>query len=215
MNGCFTLQPRHPRRPRPLVVGVYPHTVLSSDLVARHPVLYHLASAEAWPSICRHGLLSTVDLLDAFQVADPLREQALGSVRRDSLVLSHPVYGTAVVRDQRPLKFIDRCLTPGTTLEDFLDALNARVFFWASRERVDRLLGARAYRAGRHVLLQVPTERMLERYGGRVELAPYNTGSTHVPTAPSRGPEVFVPVAQYPYDTRGIVPAAARTGSSR
>ena len=43
--------------------------------------------------------------------------------------------------------------------------------------------------------------RLLARHADAVQLAPYNTGSVHVPTAPRRGTDVFVDVDRYPHDT--------------
>ena len=36
------------------------------ELIARHPRVYHTMSATAWPSVRRHGLLSTRRLVDLF-----------------------------------------------------------------------------------------------------------------------------------------------------
>jgi hypothetical protein len=171
-----------------------------SLLIDRYPTLYHMAEDGAWPSIREHGLLSTQALVDLFDPPADVRVDILGAVRRDSIEIEHPIYGRARVRDQRPLKFIDSVLTPGTSRAEFLDALNGRVFFWLSYERLTRLLGARLYRNRRQMVLHVDTAALLETYGALAELAPYNTGSMHVPTAPPRGADVFVPIVDYPYD---------------
>ncbi len=160
-----------------------------------------MADASAWPSIQRHGLLSTAALLDEFEASQSILDAALGGVRRDTIHLSHPLHGEAVIRDQAPLKFLDVCLTPGATVQDFLNSLNHRVFFWATPARLERLLGARRYRRGRHVIMHVDTASLVARYGSTIELAPYNTGSVHVPNAPARGPEVYQRIGDYPYAT--------------
>jgi hypothetical protein len=90
-------------------------------------------------------------------------------------------------------------LTDGTTEQQFLDSLNERVFFWLTRERLTRLLGATLYRDKRHTVLHVDTAGLLDVYGSVAQLAPYNTGSMHVPTVPKRGADVFVDISQYPY----------------
>jgi hypothetical protein len=104
------------------------------------------------------------------------------------------------IRDQVPAKFLHACLEDGVTPAQYLDALNGRVFFWVSAERLVRLLNARLYRSLRHTVLHVDTAALLRAYPGRVQLAPYNTGSMHVPNMPRRGPGVFTDVADYPYD---------------
>jgi len=37
-------------------------------LIKTFPRLYHMADRDAWPSIQRHGLLSTTALLDLFEI---------------------------------------------------------------------------------------------------------------------------------------------------
>ena len=170
------------------------------DLVARHPVLYHMAEDGTWPSIQVHGLLSTQALVDLFGPPPDVRDAILREVRPRSITLNDSTLGSAVIRDQKPLKFLAECLVPGTSPQQFLDALNGRVFFWLTRDRLQRLLGAKLYREKQHTVLQVDTSQLIARYGDSVELAPYNTGSMHVPSAPPRGTDVFVPIDAYPYD---------------
>jgi hypothetical protein len=61
------------------------------------------------------------------------------------------------------------------------------------------LLGARAYRDDYQTVLHVDTARVIGAHPD-IELAPYNTGSMHVPTAPQRGKDVFLPVSDYPHE---------------
>lgn len=171
----------------------------TDDLIARYPVLYHMAEDETWPSIRRHGLLSAVALLDLYEAPAPLRAQVLGGVRRRQTLLRHPAYGIAVIRDQRPLKFLREGLTPDTGEQEYLDLLNSRVFLWASMHRLAKLLCARAYRHDYQTVLHVDTSRLIAAHP-ETELAPYNTGSMHVPTAPKRGRDVFLPVSDYPHE---------------
>jgi hypothetical protein len=75
------------------------------ELVVQYPRCYHLAHGpEAWDSIRRHGLLSVSALLDRWEVTDEDRASLLREHRPTDVVLTHPVHGTAVLRDQRPLK---------------------------------------------------------------------------------------------------------------
>lgn len=171
------------------------------DLVARYPLLYHMAEDGTWPSIQTHGLLSTLALVDRFGPEPDVRNDTLQRVRSQSITLHNPALGSVVIRDQKPLKFLAECLLPGTSPQQFLDALNSRVFFWLTKERLQRLLGAKLYRDKQHTVLQVDTRQLMARYGDTVELAPYNTGSMHVPTAPPRGSDVFVPIDSYPYES--------------
>lgn len=164
-----------------------------------YPRLFHMAVDGAWPSIQERGLLSTAALVDLYAPPDEVRAQILHGVRRTSVALRREGMPDALVRDQRPLKFIDQCLLPGATLQDFLDALNGRVFFWVSPERLRRLMGAAAYRRHPQTVLELDTATLLAAHP-HVELAPYNTGSVHVPNMPARGPATFVRLEDYPYE---------------
>lgn len=170
-----------------------------TDLVTLYPTVFHMADAGSWPSIQRYGLLPTRTLVEMFEDDPAVRQQLLNQVRSTSVVLSHPSLGAVTIRDQKPAKFLDVCLTPESSRQQFLDALNSRVYFWATRERLERLLNARAYRSQANVILHIDTAALVAACGDRIELAPYNTGSMHVPTAPKRDHTVFKPVADYPF----------------
>jgi hypothetical protein len=158
-----------------------------------------MAEDGTWPSIQRMGLLSTAALVDLYQPPEATRTTVLDAIRRQSVSLTHATLGSVVVRDQGPLKFIDRCLLPGVSVQDFLDALNGRVFFWVTAQRLERLLRARLYKARPHLVLQVDTASLVSQYGDSIALAAYNTGSVHVPGLPARGPATFVSISDYPY----------------
>ena len=88
-------------------------------LISRYPTLYHMAEDESWESIRRHGLLSTSALLDRFEVEGGERF-AIESTRRPEIVrVDHPEYGTALIRDNKPMqeKSLERCLVGMTPRE--------------------------------------------------------------------------------------------------
>lgn len=172
----------------------------AAKLIAQYPTVYHMTDQNAWATIKRHGLLPTRDLIDLFEVDEATRACLLLGVRRRSAVLSHPIYGTVTIRDQAPLKFLTACLDEGTSPQQYLDALNERVYFWATKQRLNKLLNARRYRPHPQIVLHVDTERLVARHFDSIELAPYNTGSMHVPSSPKRGADVFKPIATYPHD---------------
>jgi hypothetical protein len=159
-----------------------------------------MAEDGTWPSIRQRGLLSTRAIVDLYQPDADVREQILSTVRRDKIKLTSAVLGEMTIRDQRPAKFLKECMTDGVSPQDYLDALNERVFFWLRPSRLTRLLNARLYRHSRQTVLRVDTARLVPAYPGRVQLAPYNTGSMHVPNAPRRGPDVFTDLSNYPYE---------------
>ncbi|MFL5344193.1 MAG: DUF7002 family protein [Hyalangium sp.] len=166
----------------------------------RFPRLFHMAEAGSWPSIQRHGLLSTSALLDLFEVWGEQRMALEARHRPESVTLHHPRHGTAVVRDQKPMDDAGllRSLSGGLSPTDWYQLLNARVFFWVSHERLTKLLNARAYRDKRQTVLTVDTARLLARHEARVLLSPLNSGATK-PFPARRGPDTFLPMARYPF----------------
>ena len=165
---------------------------------AAYPTLYHMAEVNSWPSIVRHGLLSATALLDLFEVTGGQRSLIESTRRANSVALRHPVYGNAVLRDQKPLResVLRRLLLDCTTTE-WLRFLNRKVFFWTTEERVSRLLNARAFRGSEHIVISVDARSMLRTNEGRVLLSPINSGSTLFGKV-SRGLFMFQPLATYP-----------------
>ena len=171
----------------------------AAQLARLHPTVYHMAEDGSWPSIREKGLLSTRALVDLYQPDDEIKAEILNTVRRRKITLTREGLPDVTIRDQLPAKFLNVCLEEGVTPGEYLDALNGRVFFWVSAERLVKLLQARFYRKLRHVVLHVDTAALLTAYSGRVQLAPYNTGSMQVPNMPKRGPNIFTDLAEYPY----------------
>lgn len=169
-------------------------------LVREYPRLFHMAEPGAWPSIQKHGLLSTTALLDLFELKGERRRAIEGQHRPESVAIAHPTFGTAVVRDQKPMSdsALQKCLSGGLKPEDWYRILNRNVFFWLSRRRLDRLLGARAYRARRHTILELDTARLVDAYAEHILLAPINTGATIMKPQP-RGRQTFEPIHSYDY----------------
>jgi uncharacterized protein DUF7002 len=85
---------------------------MTEDLIARHPQVFHVASAASWPSIQEHGLLSTAALLDLHNVGPEERDRLLRRKREESTQLTAPGLAMAVIRDQKPLKCIRQKIDP-------------------------------------------------------------------------------------------------------
>ncbi|WP_127503044.1 DUF7002 family protein [Actinoplanes solisilvae] len=170
------------------------------ELVARHPRVFHTMAAVAWPSVQRHGLLSTERLMDLYGLAAAERDRLVKTPRRESTVLRAPGLAPAVIRDQKPMKFIAEKIDPDSSLEQYLAAINGRVFFWASPERLDRLRQAKEYRGDDQVVLHVDTRSLVERHGSRIELCRLNSGAVTQKNHPVRGHRSWLPIADYPYD---------------
>ncbi|WP_234580940.1 hypothetical protein [Micromonospora sp. MH99] len=170
------------------------------ELIVRHPQVFHTMSATAWPSVQRHGLLSTQRLIDLFGLDAGERDRLLSAPRRQSTVLRAPGLAPAVIRDQKPMKFVAEKIDPHSSLTEYLAAINSRVFFWASAERLDRLRRAKAYRTEDQVVLYVDTRALVERYGPQIELCRLNSGAVTQKNHPLRGHRSWLPIADYPYD---------------
>lgn len=177
-------------------------TLQKKQLAESYPLLFHMAEDGSWPSIRQHGLLSTDALLDLFGVRGKERDAIVSRRRPESVTITHPRLGTAVIRDNKPLSDskLARVLR-GITLEDWYRTLNRHVFFWLRQERLMGLLNARAYRDRAHTVLILETGPLLEVAASRIRLAPINSGSTAYRAA-MRGVDTFLPISRYPYDER-------------
>jgi hypothetical protein len=172
------------------------------ELIQTYPKLYHMAERDAWPSIQKHGLLSTAALLDLFEV-EPEQRCVIESEHRPAKVrIQHATRGEATIRDQTPLRpsSLRQCLV-GTTEHEWYRILNSRVFFWLNAQRLTRLMKARAYRNEEHCVLVISADKLVRRYADRITLSPINSGSTiYVP--PKRGLGTFLTIAEYPFAER-------------
>jgi len=139
-----------------------------------------MATLGSWPSIEQRGLLSTSALLDLFEVKADRRQAIEAQERPESVVIAHPRYGSATIRDQKPLhdSMLARCLRGRVSVEDWHRLLNGRVFFWVDEKRLNDLRNARAYREQRQTVIFADTRRLVERYAHRIRLAHINTGAT-------------------------------------
>jgi hypothetical protein len=170
------------------------------ELVNLHPQLFHMAEEGTWESVRDNGLLSTSALLDRFEINGPERMVIEETNRRKATVITHPNYGSAVIRDQIPMteSALEKCLIKLTPRE-WYKLLNSRVFFWATKERLDRLFNAEAYRGKTQCIITIDTRRLLTLYSDRVMLSPINSGSTIFKPQP-RGKSTFLPMSEFPFE---------------
>ncbi|MEW5879782.1 MAG: hypothetical protein AB1761_04990 [Pseudomonadota bacterium] len=181
--------------PMPAKLGVAP-----AELIARYPRLYHMAERDSLPSILKHGLLSTSSLLDLYAVNGTRRTAIESDVRSQSIAIEHAKFGRAVVRDQCPMSVasLRRCLRDGLTPRDWIQLLNARVFFWVSEKRLHGLLNAGNYRHQEHDVLILDTASVVRDYANDIDLCPINSGAS-IPWVQPRGKDTFRPIADYPW----------------
>ena len=167
-------------------------------LIARHPVLYHMADARNWASIERFGLLGTSSLLDCYAVTDAAREAIESTHRTATVPIAHPDLGAAFVRDQAPLhpEVFPTALTDMTP-RAWLETLNARAFFWPTEDRLARML--KAYLKTEQAVFEIDTAQLLARYADHVELSHINSGFASRAYKPApRGSDTFQPLARFP-----------------
>jgi len=170
-----------------------------SELISTYPRVFHSASGLAWPSIKQHGLLSTERLLHLFDVSPERQKELLTQRRSKSVKLAAPGLPSAVIRDQKPMKFLEEKIEPGGYVESFLTAINSRVFFWPSVERLERLRNAKEYRNVEQVILHIDTKMLVERYEFQIELCRFNSGAITQRNHPLRSRESWVAIGRYPH----------------
>lgn len=175
----------------------------TAELVARHPLLFHVAAAGSWPAIRAHGLMTTEQIVLSGGYDEQTAGRMLRQRRPDSVRLDHPVLGAVVLRDQGPLRIpiLEQRLV-GASVEQWIGMLNDRVFLWLHPEKLLGLLGARRYRDLEHDVLVVDTAGLVRDHSDRIRLSAINSGATLWPSAPERGPQTFRPIADYPYADR-------------
>ena len=187
------------------------------ELIAKYPRLYHMAESGTWASIRNHGLLSTVALLDLFEINGDRRAKLLGERRANSEPLEHPLHGCATIRDNKVLQdhLLEKCLLNGLTPRQWYEMLNVRVFFWPTEKRLYGLLTARPYRNRSHCVLEVDTAELVAKYEQQISLSPINSGSTIFNPA-KRGLETFRRIKAYPLEqSSGIGGGSFRSRRAR
>lgn len=176
--------------------------VTPEELAQTYPRLYHMADAQSWESIRKHGLLSTSSLLDLFEVEGQERDDIETRRRPRSVPIFHEKYGRAVVRGNDPIiESKLKVALRNCTLEQWYRLLNKHVFFWLTMERLRTLLCARAYRNDKHAILTIETLPFVRMHQHKIVLSPMNSGNTQ-PIAHERSPETFRSMRDYPFHER-------------
>lgn len=180
-----------------------PKILTPGYIISRWPRLFHMAEAGAWSSVRLHGLLSTSSLLDLFEVVGAERDAIESARRPETVKITHPMHGTAWIRDNKPInETVLRRTLEGMTEAEWYRTLNGRVFFWLSEARLDRLRRAPPYRGRTHDILTIDTRTLLEAYEDQVELAHLNSGAVHPGAKYQRGSATFRKIDDYPWRER-------------
>ncbi|WP_438826483.1 DUF7002 family protein [Ruegeria atlantica] len=173
------------------------------QLVETYPRLWHMAHQGAWPAIRERGLMSSSALLDDYSVEEARKEQLRTMRRPESVPLERPGRPGAVIRDQKPMSdgALSKCLEDGLTPSDWYGLLNSRTFFWLSRDRIWRLLRARAYRDLPQTVLTIDTASLVSAHREKIWLSPINSGATLFKPQP-RGLATFARINDFPFAER-------------
>jgi hypothetical protein len=165
--------------------------VTAEEFCILHPRLYHMATAGALAQIEKYGLLSTEATLDLLKIKGARRADLLLKRRPVSVTLEDPQIGKFVLRDQIPMRdaVLAQCLV-GMSIPEWYGLLNERVFMWATQQRVETLLAARAYRKSEHLILTIDTKALVTKYEKQLRFSVINSGATLF-KPPSRGPKTF------------------------
>ena len=152
-----------------------------------------MAESGTWGSIQDHGLLSTTALLDLFEVAEPERSRLESEWRRESVSIAPGV----IIRDQKPmppraLRTVLKDMTP----QEWYTLLNRKTFFWATMDRLKKMLNAGPYKEDYHDVLTVDTRKLVERHRDQISLCRINSGATF--GYAKRGSGTFKSIEQYP-----------------
>ena len=176
----------------------------SRDLIRLYPELFHVAADDSWPQIARHGLLSPTALVTRWGVKQGGPQAAiLGRRRRESRVLEHPEYGTAVLRHQKALHepSLEESLDD-MTVSEWYDLLNDRVFFFLQRTRMETVLGAPLYRDDAHTVITVNTTSLVAAYEDEIELSAINSGYAQRRSTEPRGRDTFQSIDEFRHPSR-------------
>ncbi|RPI54202.1 MAG: hypothetical protein EHM49_03470 [Deltaproteobacteria bacterium] len=172
------------------------------SFVATSQQLFHMAEDGSWPSIQKHGLLSTAALLAKWEYSEKDRLAICGTHRPKSFPIDHKKYGRAILRDQKAIdpEKLRKCLV-GMTEEEWYHLLNSKVFFWPDWQALKWFLQATAYFNKPHVVITIDTHRLLGKFADMITLSAINTGSTfprrnQISPEP-RGKDTFKRIQEY------------------
>ena len=92
-------------------------------------------------------------------------------------------------------KKMKTCLV-GVSIPEWISLINSRIFFFASKEKADVLLGR--YASYENLLLEVDTSALLSEYAQHVSICRINAGAFVRKPVP-RGRDTFIPLSNYIY----------------
>ncbi len=199
------------------------------DFINRTDFVYHLTSAQNLTNILSMGkLLSAKEIIANSDLARNERTQVLKGRRP----LHFPIRLNGVeclLRDQRPIseKALQKCLTDGWVVGDFIESLNSRVFFWPTLKRLQ--IHYNRYQQENPKIIKVPTRELIALNSRALRFCHLNSGATRCHpkwkgAPPPRGQDTFrrpaeceylpAQVAEVTFSDACILPQQIYTGNS-
>lgn len=179
--------------------GNLPH-VTPDQFLNRCRSLWHVAPPGAWPSVAQLGLRTAEQLIHTADVDEDARATLRTQPRLEPArftVDGHEV----TLRDQRPLfarKDLESVLADDLAVADWICLLNRRVYLFANRVPMQRLLEKYVALDGAQDVFTFSPLRLLDAVGHRLELAAHNSGAVARRNDHLNGVEAFLPVRRFP-----------------
>lgn len=172
------------------------------QLSEHYPRLYHMAWPYSWPSIQKHGLLSTRSLVELYKLDPQKGREILGQHRPSWVQISCEGLEIATIRDQKPMndKGVRRALGDKNP-NLWYELLNSMVFLWPTMERLKTMMRAKSYTGMSHDLLVIDTAKLVKRHCNEIRLSPINSGATK-PFPHHRDLDLFKSFEEFPFDER-------------
>ena len=172
------------------------------ELYRYYPQVYHIAWEGSWPSIEQYGLLSSKALLRSYGKSQKEIVDLTQKRRSHWVEICAPDRPPATLRDQKPItdKGLLRVLNGSVEPWEWYDLINSMVFFWPTKKRVETMIKAKAYRAIRHDLIVVNTEKLVQLESENIRLSRMNSGCTH--WFHPRDRSLFKRFKDYPFSCR-------------
>jgi hypothetical protein len=172
------------------------------------PGLWHVAPGGTWEIIREHG----------FKTASQLQSVAVPAGDDDSVVIE-TTQGSYVRKRRDPATYMG----DEETTKAWVSLLDARVYLFASRLPMDKLLAKQIARdGGAQDVLIISTQRLLDAVRPSIELSSQNSSAVaRVPSA-EKCADMFLPLSRFPdkrpaevtvldgFDAKGIVIRAER-----
>jgi len=147
------------------------------EFISKREFLYHLTDIRNLPLILRdHQLRSTISIVED---SGMLQNEITSFIRSRRATHGQILINeeTFYIRDQRPISTtnLQKCLTPGYDVGDFIKLLNSRVFFWPTIQRLDTHY--QRYKNENPVIIKVRTNELFE-INDNPEFCRLNSGAT-------------------------------------